>query len=599
MAQELQGADSLAVKEKRFTEKVFDLFTSGVTVSSDDIENSPIKNFGDVLKRYRAADVTSFGIYGQPQIASLWGGTSELTCISLDNIPYRGQALYFPQTGEFDLNTLSFRNIRRIEIYDGPVSDVLGHSAGLGCLNIVAKDYEGEEPYSRASFQRGGDGYRHTMLELGRDFLSRGRLYLTGEFRKYGGRVPRSFSQSRHLTGKFSFKPNRSWEMSFYASHYNADTEIAQFPDALLQAAKKEQSDWTLDLRSSHQISENTNLTFDLLYNPRNQKLKGEGGFFPQEKNEKAISLKAALEKELLAHHLVLRGLVRKNSLDQDRNPHRSLWEGELSLADLFQLDERLAFLLFAKGAKFDELDPDLSAVGGLSYTLRTGLDLFSTLGWHHSYPSVHDLYLDLSFRGARPYDSGERLDYLKDTEMLALNGGARLVKTRFRASLTAMYSKIKGNILWIEDRPEKRDTDVFGIHHSFKVIPQKNFETYLSYAYKKSRYQESNNKFLLPFVPTHGLFCYTQYKNEKLKTGLGGTIRLEAEFLSSRYMEYKEENQEPEVLLLNAKFDLRFLDFHFYYVIENITDQEYRTRKEFEMDGRTQWWGFYWEFFD
>ena len=150
-----------------------------------------------------------------------------------------------------------------------------------------------------------------------------------------------------------------------------------------------------------------------------------------------------------------------------------------------------------------------------------------------------------------------------------------------------------------MEDRPEKRDTDIFGFHQSFKLTPHPNFEAYLSYAYKRSRYEESYGKFALPFVPGHSLFCFTQYKNEELKRGLGATVRLEGEFLSFRYLEYREENKAPQVFLLNTKFDLRFLDFHFYYVIENITDREYRTRKEFEMGRRTHWWGFYWEFFD
>jgi hypothetical protein len=43
----------------------------------------------------------------------------------------------------------------------------------------------------------------------------------------------------------------------------------------------------------------------------------------------------------------------------------------------------------------------------------------------------------------------------------------------------------------------------------------------------------------------------------------------------------------------------LRFLGFQFYYVIENITNETYRTRGDFNMPERTLWFGFNWEFFD
>jgi len=594
-----QNTDSLKVKEKRFGEKLFELFTCEEIISSDDIDNSIVKSFGDVLKRYRAIDVTSYGIYGQPEMAAIWGGTSQLFPILIDHIPLKGQASYLPQTGDLDLGFFSFNNIERIEIIDGAISNILEKDGGLGCLNLVGKDYQGTEPYSRATFQRGPDHYRHTMIELGRDLVNRGRFYATGDFRKYGERVPQSSFDSRHLTGKFSFELNQSWWMGFHALHYNAETNVPQYSDVLLDAKRKEESDWILNLRSSYQVRENSSLTFDFFYRPRNQKLTGEADFFPQEKKEKTLSFKTTFEKELSHHHLLLSNLIRKNSFDENKNPHHSQWDGDFSFADLFRLDEKLTLLLFLKGDKFGEFDPDFSAVGGISYSPRRTLSLFADFGLYHSYPSPHDLYLDLSYRGAKSPPSTERVSYLKDKEILSMNWGTKLSKRRFKATLTATYSKITGDILWIEGQPQKKNTDIFGFHQSLKLTPHPNFEAYLSYAYKKSRYEESNNKFLLPFVPRHSLFCFAQYKNERLRRGLGATIRLEGEFLSTRYLDYEEEDKIPEVFLLSSKFDLRFLDFHFYYVIENMTDQEYRTRKDFEMAGRTHWWGFYWEFFD
>lgn len=597
-AQHTQNIDSLQAIEKNFQDKVFEYFTCGEIITSEDIDYSIVKSFGDILKRYRFIDVTSYGVYSQPEIASFWGIQSG-HFVFLDRIPLGSQALYFPQTGDFDLNRLSFNNIRRIEIFDGPLANIIGGDAGLGCVNLVGKDYQGDEPYSRAAYQKGPDNYRHTMLELGRDFLSLGKFYVTGDFRKYGGRVFRSFSESRHFTGKFSFEINPHWEMSFYALQYNTETEIPQFKNILLNPNKKEESDWTLNLRSWNKISGNSNLTFDVYYSPRSQKLKGEDTSFPHEKKEKDFLLKGDYQSKISSHHLSLKGFLRKRSYDENENPHRSLWDGRVSLADLFQFNEKLALLFFLKGDKFADYDPEISTLGGVSYAFHPSLNLFGNLGWNQLYPSLHDLYLDLSYHSADTSTSKDRMDYLKDKKILSMNFGAKLQKDKFRITLSVVYAKTENNIIWMEDKPQKRETDIFGFHQSFKLIPHPNFEAYLSYAYKKSQYDESGNELRFPFVPEHSMFSFIQYSNKRLRGGLGASIRLESEFLSSRYLEYGEEHMVSDVFLLNTKVDLRFLDFHFYYVIENITDQEYKTREEFEMNGRTQWWGFYWEFFD
>ena len=598
LAQHAQNSDSLKLIEKDFQEKVFEYFTCGEIITSEDIEHSIVKSFGDVIKRYRAIDVTSYGVYSQPEIASWWGIKSR-SFVYLDHIPLQVQSLYFPQTGDFDLNNLSFNNIKRIEIVDGPLANTMGTDVGLGYLNLVGKDYEGDEPYSRATYQKGPDHYRHTILELGRDFLRQGKFYVTGDFRKYGGRIFRSFSESRHYTGKFSFDINPNWQMSFYFLHYNAETEIPQFKNILLNPNKKEQSHWTLNFRSWQKIRGNSNLTLEFYYSPRSQMLKGEDTSFPHEKKEKDFVLKGDYQSKISSHHLSLKGFLRKRSYDENENPHRSLWDGHISLADLFEFNERLALLFSLKGSKFGNYDPELSTMGGVSYALHKSLNIFGNIGQHYSYPSLHDLYLDLSYHGSKTSPLGDRTNYLKDEKILNTNLVVKLQKEKFKITFSTIYAEIDGDIVWMENQPQKRDTEILGFHQSAKLIPHPTFEAYLSYAYKRSLYSESKDEIALPFVPEHSLFCFTQYKNERLKRGLGATIRLEGEFLSSRYLAYGEEKKAPKVFLLNSKFDLRFLDFHFYYVMENITDQEYRTRDEFEMNGRTQWWGFYWEFFD
>jgi hypothetical protein len=63
--------------------------------------------------------------------------------------------------------------------------------------------------------------------------------------------------------------------------------------------------------------------------------------------------------------------------------------------------------------------------------------------------------------------------------------------------------------------------------------------------------------------------------------------------------MDEYEKDKEPAAAILNGKVTIRFLDFHFYYIVRNITNQNYRLSGDYNMPKRTFWWGFYWEFLD
>ena len=79
----------------------------------------------------------------------------------------------------------------------------------------------------------------------------------------------------------------------------------------------------------------------------------------------------------------------------------------------------------------------------------------------------------------------------------------------------------------------------------------------------------------------------------------MGLKLRLETKFLSQRFLDGYQKDKEPGVAIFNGKISLRFLDFHFYYVVENITNRVYRLTEGYPMPERSLFWGFYWEFFD
>jgi hypothetical protein len=122
-------------------------------------------------------------------------------------------------------------------------------------------------------------------------------------------------------------------------------------------------------------------------------------------------------------------------------------------------------------------------------------------------------------------------------------------------------------------------------------------FTSYFSYTFKHG--ENSERKTRLPYSPDHDFFGYIQFNHEYLKREIGIILRLEANAFSERFMDEYEKDKEPAVAILNGKVTIRFLDFHFYYIVRNVTNQNYRLSGAYSMPERTFWWGFYWEFLD
>jgi outer membrane cobalamin receptor len=337
-----------------------------------------------------------------------------------------------------------------------------------------------------------------------------------------------------------------------------------------------------------------------LFYSPLNQKNKwrADTADIKFETQEKILYLKANQELEFNHHHLLVSGEMGNEFFSVEGGSFEKLekkkthGDGYLSLADLFKPKPKIYLLLFLKYHKFGNFKNHFSTLAGISYQFQKNLNLYCTIGNFFKDPIPFDEYLSQQgFEGKTK---------LKEEKVVEINSGAKLDKEKYKIRIGLTYSKIKNTIIWTEDAiPRNEDKDLLGSHASFILTLHPNFEAYLSYAYKNSKYKTGDNKYFVPFIPKHSSYFHLQYKKEFLKKEMESKVRLEGEYLSERYLEYGEKDLVPSVFILNSKISLRFLDFHFYYVIENITDQKYRTRGEFFMPGRAFWWGFYWNFWD
>lgn len=158
-------------------------------------------------------------------------------------------------------------------------------------------------------------------------------------------------------------------------------------------------------------------------------------------------------------------------------------------------------------------------------------------------------------------------------------------------------WNNIDTSIAYGYFKPINTKADIWGMNLNLSLHLFKRFKSSISYCFKESK--DSNKKLFFPQSPKHSFFGYLQYENEFLKKEIGLKFRLETNILSKRFLDEYEKDKEPEVAIFNGKISIRFLDFHFYYAVENITNRVYRLTQDYPMPERSFFWGFYWEFFD
>lgn len=601
-------------QEDNLTDKIFSLFTTNRTFSSEDIENSIYRSLSDILKRNRAIDVTKYGPYGQPEYATLWGGTSRQFMVYQEGISFFGQAPYVPQTGDFDLFTVPIENIESIQLIDNPVANILGKDVGLGGLRIKTKEFKTDRPFSRINFERGPYGYRRTQIDFGNQLARKLDFYFTGGWKKSDGHIDNSDFESLYLTGNLLYKRRENWQIGLKAYHMeNRSGNPLPYNTAISLKNKEDRT--ILDLNSDYRFKNGSLLKMEAFYFANPSESYNDGYFLNRTKTENQFYLKSGYEFKWKKTQNKVEGFLGWGDIELN-GIKRDLREGYISylfLDKIFGKFDNFGYgkLTFQKG--FHWL---LSVTEGISYSPKKELTLFANLTRSLVNPTYHDLYLKRSSYSTQldstyfsyQESSNKFLTYDND---LTVDAGFSWLKKDLRLRGSIFYSHNPNDIEWTFSRvvnqlppyvsiryqiqPSNRTRKLFGFGLNLDYTFSPDFQTGLAYAYKRARAEE----FSIPYVPEHSFFSYFQFSKESSNKEYGLKVRLEQEYISKRYLADYNQDQVPFVLLFNSKITLRFLDLRFYYVIENITDEVYRTRGDFNMPSRTFWFGFSWDFYD
>lgn len=104
-------------------------------IEREQIESAPAGSIQDLLEYALGVDIRQRGTYGIQADVSVRGGSFDQTLILLNGIN-----LSDPQTGHHNLNLpVNLKNIKRIEILNGPSARVYGPNAFSGAINIVTE----------------------------------------------------------------------------------------------------------------------------------------------------------------------------------------------------------------------------------------------------------------------------------------------------------------------------------------------------------------------------------------------------------------------------------------------------------------------------
>ena len=588
-------------------DEVFDRFALGNEISSEDVDNSIAGTVGDLSEMQSLIDVARIGSIWQLETPSV-GGYARGLDVLVDGVAFRQEDIGFPQRGYLDLNTVLLSNVSSMRLLPAGPANMWGEGRGILGLDIETKDFSGDEPYSRATADKGPHGTHRTQVELGRRLTSKGRFYFTAEFKESNGYQTNSDYDGTSLWGKTAFRLTKRTELMLAAYQYKTKMGIPFFQDADYQDTRKTVDNW--GIRSDVLIKENLHaaLNLRLRYESQDQEIKSKGYGFEVRSCEERFALTATQIFERQRSLIEIEGRAGKEILTT-LTTKNAVHSAHLSVADLYRLRPDLSLLLSSKVAKEEGLDAGVSALAGISCAASDRVGLFSTVGTFTGYPTSMDrrwpaFGLVLKDTSTDYLEEGD--GSLKLQRSLVADLGVNLKGKSLRISGYVFGSTIDDLVLWSNVdttvyyghfKPVNARAQVWGANVDFRLRFWSYLSACISYSYKRG--EDSDRNLRLPDSPEHSLFSYVQFENEFLKREMGLKLRLEGKVLSSRFMDEYEQDREPAVGILNAKITVRFLDFHFYYTIRNITDRSYRLMDSSYMPERTYWWGFYWEFYD
>ena len=609
--------DSFQIKDKyqfisdnAYEDTLIKLFSSGIAITLQDMDNAIIRNWGDISNLRKEAGVINYSNPEQPQILQINGSVGQIG-IYQDGLKYTIPFFQFPYIGGLDLSYLPIENVEQVEIINGGLGGVLDDDGSLGILKTKTKEFEGDKAFSKVLYQTAPYDFHRTQLELGKDFTSRGKIYLTAGFKGYGGYLQNNSSESMHLAFSGKYVPRQNWNLGVGLSGFTGKRGLPHAEGFSLRSVKEYSDDWMANLKLVHRLNANSLSKLRLSYRGVKQRFNDSGFHIFREDTDQAFNLKVG--HELIVeeqHNLDITVDLNFDRLKQERTTDAMI-KGSVSATDLFEPEGELSFLFFVRLNSMRYFDVSLSSMAGANYEISNESSIFFTLGSFSGSPTMRDLYMDsVSYNlSSSPQENAFTIQGKKDLlsrRSLVANLGYFLKKQNYKLGLNINRNRFENAVIWKNKNessllgnwiPQNRDLNLYGANLDAELVLAKYIKMFISYAFQKA--EDVHTHFDSPFVSKHSIFGYIEYHKRFLRNEIELGGRVENNYVSGYYAADEEKENQNDVNILSLRFTFNFLDFTCYYVIENANNAGYKTFLNHPAPGRTHWWGFSWQFFN
>ncbi len=591
-------SDYYAPKQLKNTARVIQV------IDKKEIASLPAHTVNELLSQVSQVDVRQRGVGEVQSDISIRGGTFNQVLILLNGI-----ILNDPQTGHhnFDL-PVSLEDIQRIEILEGPASNLYGPYALNGAINIVTETNSSKnEIFGKIS---GGSFNSYTGIVSAKYRMSKSQQLIS--FGKSGSNGYRDNTDYQILHGFYQFVlPVKKNKLAFQAGlnnkHFGANSfYTAAFPDQY-EKTKTFFADAKFsggkELHYTPSVSWRRHYDYFVLkrYNPEFYKnnhltdvFQCEIPFYFTNKLGKT-AFGTGIRKEII-YSTALGDTIKPTISIPNDTGHYILGTHRENLH--FFLDHTYILKKFYLNGgimvNFFNLEkPDIFPSLNMAYSINNHFKWFGLINKSVRYPTFTELYYPGLQNKGNPN--------LKPENALSFESGIKFQNNRIQSHFS-IFKRFSTDVIdWIK----KSDTSIwessnitaltsYGTSFSFSYIFQKPFTKNFSFKRIIANYQYINSKKNDVNYISHYAMEYLKHRlSLSLVThffkNFGWTITFN---YNDRNGEYYDENNYltnyKPYEIFNSKLNYSLKNINFFVEIQNISDKKYINFGSIQMPGRT-----------